>query len=39
MYVSSCQSVEKRIEIIEHEEGFFIIVKIIKRGYLLLMFL
>ena len=32
MYVSSCQSVDMRIDIVKYEEGFFIVVKIIKKG-------
>ena len=32
MYVSSCQSVDMRIDIVKYEEGFFIAVKIIKKG-------
>ena len=32
MYVSSCQSVDMRIDIVKYEEGFFIVVKIIEKG-------
>ena len=32
MYVSSCQSVDMRIDIVKYEDGFFIVVKIIKKG-------
>ena len=32
MYVSSCQSVDMRIDIVKYEEHLFIVVKIIKRG-------
>ena len=32
MYVSSCKSVDVRIDIFKYEEGFFIVVKMIKRG-------
>ena len=32
MYVSSCQSVDMGIDIVKYEEGFFIVVQIIKRG-------
>ena len=32
MYVSSCQSVDMRIDIVKYEEGFLMVVKIIKRG-------
>ena len=32
MYVSSCQSVDMRIDIVKNLEGFFIVVKIIKKG-------
>ena len=40
MYVSSCKSVDMRIDIVKYEEGFLIVVKITKKkGYLLLMFL
>ena len=31
MYVSRCQSVDKRIDIVKYEEGFLILVKIIKK--------
>ena len=30
MCVSSCKSVDMRTDIVKHEEGFFIVVKIIK---------
>ena len=39
MYVSSCKSVDMRIDIVKYEEGFCIVVKIIKKEYLLLIFL
>ena len=32
MYVSSCKSVDMRIDIVKYEEGFCIVVKIIKKG-------
>ena len=32
MYVSSCKSVDMRIDIVKYEEGFRIVVKIIKKG-------
>ena len=32
MYVSSCTSVDIRINIVKYEKGFFIVVKIIKKG-------
>ena len=32
MYVSSCKSVDMRIDIVEYEEGFFSVVKIIEKG-------
>ena len=32
MYVSSCKSVDMRIDIIKYEEGLFIVVKIIQKG-------
>ena len=32
MYVSSCQSVDMRIDIVKYEAGFLMVVKIIKRG-------
>ena len=32
MYVSSCQSVDMRIDNVKYEDGFFIVVKIIKKG-------
>ena len=32
MYVRSCKSVDMRIDIVKYEEGFFIVVKIIKKG-------
>ena len=32
MYVSSCKSVDVRINIFKYEEGFFIVVKMIKKG-------
>ena len=32
MYVSSCKSVDMRIDIVKHEEGFFVVVKIIEKG-------
>lgn len=32
MYVSSCKSVDMRIDIVKFEEGFWIVVKIIKKG-------
>ena len=32
MYVSSCKSVDTRIDIVKYEKGFFIVVKIIKKG-------
>ena len=32
MYASSCESVDMRIDIVKYEEGFFIVVKIIKKG-------
>ena len=32
MYVSSCQTVDVRIDIVKYEEGFFIVVKVIKKG-------
>ena len=32
MYVSSCKSVDMRIDIVKYEEGFWIVVKIIKKG-------
>ena len=32
MFVSSCQSVDMRIDIVKYEEGFLIVVKILKRG-------
>ena len=31
MYVSSCKSVDIRIDIVKYEEGFFIVVKIIEK--------
>ena len=31
MYVSSCKSVDIRIDIFKYEEGFFIVVKIIEK--------
>ena len=31
MYVISCKSVDMRIDIVKYEEGFFIVVKIIKN--------
>ena len=31
MYVSSCKSVDMRIDIVKYEEGFFIVVKITKK--------
>ena len=31
MYVSRCQSVDMRIDIVKYEEGFLILVKIIKK--------
>ena len=37
MYVSSCQFVDVRIDIVKCEEGF--LAKSLKRGYILLMFL
>ena len=37
MYVSSCQFVDVRIDIVKCEEGF--LAKSSKRGYILLMFL
>ena len=39
MYARSCKSVDMGIDIVKYEEGLFIVVKIIKKGYLLLMFL
>jgi len=39
MYVSSCQSVDVRIDIVKYEEGFLSLSKSLKRGYILLMFL
>ena len=39
MYVSSCKSVDMRIDIV-NEEGFFhLLSELLKMGYLLLMFL
>ena len=32
MYVSSCKSVDVRINIVKYEEGFFIVDKMIKKG-------
>ena len=32
MYVSSCKSVDMRIDIVEYEEDFFSVVKIIEKG-------
>jgi len=32
MYVSSCESVDIGIDIVKYEEGFLIVVKIIKKG-------
>ena len=32
MYVSSCKSVDMRIDIVTYEEGFLIVAKIIKKG-------
>ena len=31
MYVSTCKSVDIRIDIFKYEEGFFIVVKIIEK--------
>ena len=31
MYASSCKSVDMRTDIVKYEEGFFIVVKIIKK--------
>ena len=39
MYVSSCQFVDVRIDIVKYEEGFLPLAKSLKRGYILLMFL
>ena len=32
MYVSSCKSVDLRIDIVKYEEGFSFVVRIIKEG-------
>ena len=32
MYVSSCKSVDMRIDIVKYEEGFCVVVQIIKKG-------
>ena len=32
MYVSSCKFVDMRIDIVKYEEGFCIVVKIIRKG-------
>ena len=32
MYVSSCQSVDMRIDIVKYEEGLFYCCKLFKRG-------
>ena len=32
MYVSSCKSVDMRIDIVKYEEGFWVVVQIIKKG-------
>ena len=32
MYVSSCKSVALMIDIVKYQEGFFIVVKVIKKG-------
>ena len=39
MNVSSRKSVDVRIGIVKYEEGYFTVVKTIKKGYLLLKFL
>ena len=31
MHASSCKSVDMRIDIVKYEEGFFIVVKLIKK--------
>ena len=38
MCVSSCKSVDIRIDIVKYEEGIFIVVRIAKKGYLLRIF-
>ena len=32
MYVSSCKFVDMRIDIVKYEEGFCVVVQIIKKG-------
>ena len=32
MHVSSCKSVDIRIDIVKYEKGFFIVIKIIEKG-------
>ena len=32
MYLSSCESVDIRIDIVKYEEGVFIVVRIVKKG-------
>ena len=31
MYISSCKSVDMGIDIVKYQEGFFVVVKIIKK--------